>query len=96
MSLNIGTDGVNAANNLGNAGDFVALLDALLKVADDAVHNAIEMSPGPDRDDRLGYARALRDLWIALQSARTGVPYRRVDKPSIAGSAANLPKSRVG
>jgi len=95
MSLNLGTEGVNAARNLANSGDFVVLLDAIMERADAAIHVALDMEGGSKRDDAIGYAKALRDIWIALQSARSGIPYRQTKKPSLAaGVAPNLPASR--
>lgn len=81
MSLNLGTEGVNACANLANAADFVLFRDALLERARDQMNQALDIEPAK-RDDAIGYARALRDLWIAIEAAATGQRANAVRKPA--------------
>lgn len=78
MSLNIG-DGVGAARSLGNNPDWRVLREAVLEQARGAMNRALDTQG--NRDDAIGYARALRDLYIAFESATTGVSYAQVKKP---------------
>lgn len=44
------------------------------------MNDALESAPDR-RDDAVGYARALRDLWIAFDSATSGERVQQVVKP---------------
>lgn len=84
MSLNLGTEGVNACANLGQQGDFVAFRLALLEQVRTQMNQALDIEPAR-RDDAIGYARALRDLWLALEAAATRQKINAVPKPAPAG-----------
>ena len=89
MSLNLGSQGVNACANLGNQGDFVALRLALLEQVRTQMNQALDIEAAR-RDDAIGYARALRDLWIALEAGATGQKINSIPKPAPAGVNANV------
>jgi hypothetical protein len=84
VSLNLGSQGVNACANLGSQGDFVALRLALLEQVRTQMNQALDIEAAR-RDDAIGYARALRDLWLALEAAATGQKINAVPKPAPAG-----------
>lgn len=84
MSLNLGNEGLNACANLGNQGDFVALRLALLEQVRTQMNQALDIEP-TKRDDAIGYARALRDVWLALEAAATRQKINAVPKPAPAG-----------
>jgi hypothetical protein len=79
MSLNIGNEGVKAAKSLVVSSDWATLRGVLLEQARAAMNRAIEAVSG--REDACGYARALRDIWMALESASTGVQLPQMPKP---------------
>lgn len=80
MSLNLGNDAINACANLANAGDFVMFRDGLLERVRDLTNQALDTEPSK-RDDAIGYARALRDLWMAIEAAATGQRIQAIKKP---------------
>lgn len=80
MSLNLGNDGVAAARALNGSSDFTALRGALKELVRQKMNAALESSPD-HRADACGYARALRDMHQAIESAATGVPQQQVKKP---------------
>lgn len=82
MSLNLGNDGINACMNLANNGDFIAFRDALLEQSRTLVNQALDVEP-TRRDDAIGYARALRDVWLAIEAAATGQRMSAVKKPGV-------------
>lgn len=78
MSLNLGTEGVNACANLGNSSDFVAFRAALLEVARVQMNQALDLAT----ENSIGYARAVRDLWLAVEAAATNQKIQQVKKPA--------------
>jgi hypothetical protein len=95
VSLNLGTDGVNACVNLANNGDFVVFRDAILDRARDQMNAALDIEPSK-RDDAIGYARALRDLWLAIEAAVTGQRVNQVKKPGLDPRLAVTAQGAVG
>jgi hypothetical protein len=81
VSLNLGTDAINACMNLSNSADFILFRDGLLERARDHMNQALDIEP-TKRDDAIGYARALRDLWIAIEAAATGQRIQQIKKPN--------------
>jgi hypothetical protein len=67
---------------------WVAVRTALLEQTRVKMNHALEAPPGA-RDDAIGYARALRDLVVAFESATTGMPVQRVEKPGPLGGTPN-------
>lgn len=90
MSLNLGNEGLKAAAELRASPHFAALLGALEARAYEMMTRALE-SDSAGRVDATAYARALRDLWIALESGATGVPQRAVRQPRAAKGQPDMP-----
>jgi hypothetical protein len=91
MSLNIGTDAVEAARQL-HQSDAKALFETVRRgiydQARDKMNHALECEHHT-RADAIGYARAMRDIYLALEGAATGVRPTHVEKPSsLEGSRA--------
>lgn len=80
MSLNLGNAGIEAARSLGNNPDWRVVREALLEQVRVTMNKALE-APGEARDDACGYARALRDVYSAFESATTGQSYAQTQKP---------------
>lgn len=80
MSINLGNEGIAAARELRTSTPWAAIRDALHKQVVGKMNAAIECDPAL-RGDAGGYARALRDLWVAFESATTGENINRVAKP---------------
>lgn len=80
MSLNIGNDGISAARDLRDSAPWKVLREALLEQSRRMMNAALDAQPG-QRDDAVGYARALRDVYLSLEAATTGQAYQRVEKP---------------
>ncbi|HEY1491979.1 MAG TPA: hypothetical protein VGF35_05090 [Steroidobacteraceae bacterium] len=81
MSVNIGTDGVQAVQELRGNREFERLLDALEIVAGKFHLSAID-SPPEFRVDQTAYARGMIELWQALRAAWDGTKPNTV-KPSL-------------
>ena len=79
--INIGNDGVTACKNLKGNEHWDAVRAQLYRIAVERTDAALSSDPGA-RIDLTAYARALRDFWVALESATTEVSYRQVEKPS--------------
>lgn len=82
MSLNIGTPAVKAAETLRGNPDWAAIRASLGELTRSRMNAALE-APPEQRVDATGYARALRDLYVAFESATTGVQIQRVAKPGM-------------
>lgn len=68
-----------AARALRETPAWQELRNALLEQSRKFMNTALEM-PVP-RDDAVGYARALRDVWLALESSTYNQPVHQVTKP---------------
>lgn len=79
MSLNIGK-GVEAARSLVHSAAWRDICEALREQARSRMNQALDAPPG-NRDDAIGYARALRDVYVAFEAATLGVPHAQVKKP---------------
>jgi sirohydrochlorin ferrochelatase len=79
VSLNIGNSGGAAARSLRQNGDWKAFREALYELARQKMNQALE--PSATRDDAVGYARALRDLSIAIEAATLEIPQTQIKKP---------------
>lgn len=84
MSLNIGTEACEALRSLHTHDDSRPHLDkvraGLLEQARKFMNAALD-GPAVDRHTNLGYARAMRDMVVAFESAATGVQQVRVQQP---------------
>lgn len=85
MSLNLGNEVMSAAQALRGDTNFAALRAAMVSVVHDKINGALESAP-EHRVEATAYARALRDMWLALEAATQSV---RV-------STVKLPKPSVG
>ena len=84
MSLNLGTVAVEAMRRMGASSDWVAVRSALLEQVRATTNRALDSTT----PDSIGYARALRDLWVAFESATSGELIQRVTKPAPVVSGA--------
>lgn len=82
MALNIGTPAVEAARELRGSPQFDTIMESLRKLTVDNMNRALESAP-EHRADQVGYARGLRDVLVALESATTGIPVNQVKKPGM-------------
>ena len=85
MLLNIGNEAIDAARSLHQHDNtreiFQKLRDGLLEVARKEMNRALECVDHNRLDEMVGYSRALRDIYMALESAATGKPINQVEKP---------------
>jgi hypothetical protein len=81
MSLNLGTPAIEAMRRLGMNSDWKHIREAVLEQARTKMNIALESQHG-NPADACGYARALRDISVAFESATMGV---RVKKPGLPG-----------
>jgi hypothetical protein len=81
LSLNLGNDAIDALVSLRGNAEFKEFHAKLGEMVNTMTNAALEPAEGAMRDDRCGYARALRDLWIAIESAITNEKYNAVKKP---------------
>lgn len=88
MSLNLGNDACAAMRDLSRDARWTAIRAALLEQTRVRMNHALEAPPGA-RDDAVGYARALRDVVVAIESASTGQAAQRVEKPGPLGGKHN-------
>jgi hypothetical protein len=82
MSINIGTPAVEACRRLAGSEDFAAVREGLYEELRRRMNTALECAPEL-RIDATSYARALRDVYVAFDSATTGKPYNTVAKPTL-------------
>lgn len=82
MSLNIGTEGCLAAKALQPSPDWKVLRDALEELARSKMNQALD-APPEVQATACGYARALRDLWVAFEAATVGGPGRAGDQNQV-------------
>jgi len=78
--VNLGNDGINAIKVLRTHPAWPDFIKALRERATTAMNAAIEA----DTDHThlaCGYARAVRDMYVACESAATNVPQQQVKKP---------------
>lgn len=75
--MNLGTVGVNALQELRGNPHFDKLRESVADAAHTALHNVLEV-PAEARSEATGYARAVRDMWRAMESGATGVVQRAV------------------
>lgn len=80
MSLNIQNKGVEAARALQGSPDWAQLREAVRDLAREKTNASLD-APPELQASACGYARALRDLYIAFESATLTVPQNRVAKP---------------
>lgn len=87
MSINIGTEAVNAVIELRGNRDFERLVVALSVITQNRVLGAIAAQPDI-RTDATAYARGMYDLWEAIEAARLGVQISQVKPPPMKNRAA--------
>lgn len=80
MSINLGNEAIEAARTLRPNPQWKAVLEGLHKQVVARMNAALEAAP-EHRHDATGYARGLRDLWLAFETATTGEPIQKVTKP---------------
>lgn len=78
--MNLGNDGITAARALNGNESWNGVMAALGRVAAEHGDKALDCEL-THRVDQTAYARALRDLWVALTAATAGVQPRLVEKP---------------
>jgi hypothetical protein len=82
MSINLGNEAIDAARELhqsGAARAFEHVRDGVLNASRHFMNAALDAGP-EDRHMAVGYAKAVRDLYTALEAAAHGVQHRQVEK----------------
>lgn len=87
--MNLGSVATDAALRLKNNPDWIAF-KAGLEATAGALMNASLASPPEARLDATAYARAVRDVWIAVEAATTATGQRGVAKPGVRFRAAEV------
>jgi len=87
--LNIGNDGVEACRALAASDHFAKLRAALIEASRRTMNSALEAAVADRMADNVGYARALRDVCLALESAATGKPINQVMKHGLIREGTN-------
>jgi hypothetical protein len=80
MSLNLGTAAFEAMNRLAGSEDWRVIVRAVHDKAQQTMNAALE-APGDRVVDNVGYARAVRDLYLFCEAATTGQPIQKITKP---------------
>ena len=80
MSLNFGGPAVEAMYRLRMSSDWKQVREAVFEQARLKMNVALESQHG-NSADACGYARALRDIYVAFESATVGVTAASVPKP---------------
>ena len=81
MSVNIGSPAIAAVQELRGSPRWQDFISGLREVAQQRADAALAAPTGGARDDACGYARALRDIYVALQAAAQNVNPNQVKKP---------------
>jgi len=71
-SINLGTPAITAISRLRGSADMEAVIDGLGDLVSKATNLALDVPP-ESRVDSTAYVRALRDVFVAVKSAYTGV-----------------------
>lgn len=90
MSLNLGNATMAACAALRTDASFAALRAGLADVAHQKIHAALDVPP-EQRVEATSYARALRDVWLAIEAATLTVPQRQVALPKTRPGQPNPP-----
>lgn len=80
--MNLGTKGCEAARALNTSEHFAIVLAALKDLANQTANTALD-SPPSEQARACGYARALRDTYVALEAARVGTHQNAIKKPGV-------------
>lgn len=88
MSLNLGTPTVQAAAALRPDPHFEQVRAGLAEVVQARVNAALD-APVEQRVEATAYARAIRDVWVALEAATLGVRPAAVATPRLKVKPAN-------
>jgi hypothetical protein len=85
MSVNLGNEAIAAARQLHQAPNsdlFTAVREGLLEAWRREMHKMLDGSGSHENiQHSAGYVKALRDVFMALDSAATGKPINQVEKP---------------
>lgn len=80
--MNLGTKGCEAARALGMSEHFAVVVTAFKDLANQTANSALDAPPA-EQARACGYARAVRDAYVALEAARTGAHQTAVKKPGV-------------
>lgn len=80
MSVNLGNLGCEAARSLRGNPDWVAVCEALKAQVTARMTMALDASP-EKLADAVGYARALKDIYVAFEAATKNINQNQVQKP---------------
>lgn len=80
--LIIGNDACLAAMELKGNPHWEAIRTGLFEAFRKKANEALDTPAGHQRDDAVGYVRALRDMHLTFESATFGTPFNRVEKPA--------------
>lgn len=90
MSLNIQNAGIDACRELKGSPSWFALRAAIKELARQKMNEALDKTP-EQLQKAIGYAAALRDVWLAFESATDGVP---PNSPSMKAKMPGEPKGK--
>jgi hypothetical protein len=94
MSINLGTEAIQALERLRSNKDFQELRLALLDQTHARMHTAIECDQN-QRIEQTAYARAMRDIAVAFEGASTGTKPTQVDKVATVNRGRPVPQPGV-
>jgi hypothetical protein len=80
MSVNLGTEAVQAIYELRSEPQFARFVDAF---GDYAQTQMMRSMGAENRVDATAYARAIYEIWVAIASAHTGKHQTQVKPPSM-------------
>ena len=90
-SINLGTPAMKAIQNLRDNEDFNLIVDTVGDAFTKKAVEALESEP-VYRSDAVGYARGIRDVFLAMHAARTGVHQSTVKTPGLNETAVKAEK----
>lgn len=82
MSINLGPEGCKAAAELRVSVQFAVVVSAIKDQANKAANATLDAAPD-QLARQAGYARALRDIFVALEAERTGTVQQKVKAPGV-------------
>jgi hypothetical protein len=91
MSLNLDNETVLAIQKLRGTPAFPEMLTAFARLANRQIHKAIECDPD-HRVEQTAYARAFRDIFVAMQATYTGQRQNVVSLPDDPAESDPAPK----
>lgn len=87
MTLNLHNAGIQACRALSTNEHFIVFTQAIYDLAQAKANLALDAS-AENQPSSIGYARCMRDLFVAMVAASSSVPHNAVKAPGVVKNAS--------